>query len=429
MSISSAMYQGAAGLGSHSDAMGVISDNIANVNTVGFRSGRANFSDVLGGMIAGSRTGGGSQIGSVQTMFQEGSLLGTGRATDLSINGNGFFIVNGNVGGVDGSYYTRAGQFSLDDQGMLVNTEGLNVQGFGIDSSGSPTSQLGDLQVDGGAFPPSATGSVQIDANLDASTPVDPTPFDIANPGATSDYQNSVTVYDSLGNAHQLTMFYKKVADVPSAQWEVHAAVAGDDVDPAVAAEFTEVGTGTIDFDTSGALTGSSLASVNVPWAGASAATITLDLGTPAAGGGTGVDGLTSYAGASSASLVQQDGWAQGELADFEVLPDGTIEGRYTNGESRLLGQVATASFTSLDGLQRQGDSLFRAGGASSQPIVGVPGSNGHGGVVSGSLEGSNVDLAREFVSMISVQRGFQSNSRIITTADDMLTELISLKR
>lgn len=430
MSISSAMYQGAAGLGSHSDAMGVISDNIANVNTVGFRSSRANFSDVLGGMIAGSRSGAGSRIGSVQTMFQDGSLLGTGRATDLAINGNGFFIVNGNVGGVDGSYYTRAGQFSVDSAGMLVNQEGLNVQGYAIDATGAPSSQLGDLHIDSGAYPPSATSDVQLDANLDAATDVDPTPFDIGNPGATSDFQSSVTVYDSLGNAHQLTMFYKKVADVPTSQWEVHAAVAGGDLDPPVAQEFAEVGTGTLDFDATGALTASSLPSVNVAWAGANAATINLNLGTPTGTGGTGVDGITSYAGTSAIIRVEQDGWPQGELADFEVLPDGRIEGRYTNGVSRFLGQVATAAFTSLDGLERQGDALFRAtGGASGQPQVGAPGTNGHGGIVAGNLEGSNVDLAREFVSMIAVQRGFQSNSRIITTADDMLTELVQLKR
>lgn len=423
------MYNGAAGLGSHSAAMGVISDNIANVNTVGFRSSRANFADVLGGVMSGSRTGAGSMIGSVQTMFNEGSLLGTGNATDLALSGDGFFMVDGSVNGIDGRYYTRAGQFQVDDAGRMVNPAGLRVQGYGLDAAGNISSTLGDLQIGLGSLPPVATTTAGMDANLDAAQAIDPTPFDINDPGATSDFQSSVTVYDSLGNAHQLTMFFKKLVDTPAAQWEVHVATAGADLDPAVNQEFAELATGTLDFDTSGALSSSTLGSINVQWGGAAAASIDLDLGTPTSAGGTGLDGLTSYAGASAASLIEQDGSSTGELADYQILADGTIEGRYTNGETRALGQIATATFANVDGLERQGSSLFRAGGESRNPLVGTPGSNGSGAIVSGSLEGSNVDLAREFVTMIAVQRGFQSNSRTITTADEMLTELVQLKR
>jgi flagellar hook protein FlgE len=423
------MYNGAAGLGSHSAAMGVISDNIANVNTVGFRSSRANFADVLGGVMSGSRTGAGSMIGSVQTMFNEGSLLGTGNATDLALSGDGFFMVDGSVNGIDGRYYTRAGQFQVDDAGRMVNPAGLRVQGYGLDAAGNISSTLGDLQIGLGSLPPVATTTAGMDANLDAAQAIDPTPFDINDPGATSDFQSSVTVYDSLGNAHQLTMFFKKLVDTPAAQWEVHVATAGADLDPAVNQEFAELATGTLDFDTSGALASSTLGTINVQWGGAAAATIDLDLGTPTSAGGTGLDGLTSYAGASAASLIEQDGSSTGELADYQILADGTIEGRYTNGETRALGQIATATFANVDGLERQGSSLFRAGGESRNPLVGTPGSNGSGAIVSGSLEGSNVDLAREFVTMIAVQRGFQSNSRTITTADEMLTELVQLKR
>ncbi len=429
MSISSSMYNGAAGLGSHSDAMGVISDNIANVNTVGFRSSRANFSDVLGGMLAGSRTGAGSMIGSVQTMFDEGSLLGTGNATDLAIGGDGFFLVNGSVGGVDGTYFTRAGQFQLDSSGMLVNPQGLRVQGYGLDANGAQGSTLGDLQINTGTLPPVASTSIGLDANLDAGQAVNALPFDINDPGATSDYQTSATVYDSLGNARQITMFFKKTADAPTAQWNVHVAAAGSDVTPAVAQDYTELASGTLDFDTAGALSASTLGAINVQWAGAAPATLTVDLGSPTGAGGTGVDGLTSYAGASAASFLEQDGSPPGELSDYQVQPDGTIEGRYSNGETRSLGQVATATFTNVNGLERQGDSLFRATTQSQDPLVGIPGSSGRGAIVAGALEGSNVDLAREFVTMIAVQRGFQGNSRTITTADDMLTELVQLKR
>ena len=423
------MYNGAAGLGSHAQAMGVISDNIANVNTVGFRSSRANFTDVLGGVLSGSRMGAGSMIGSVQTMFNRGSLVGTGNATDLAIDGSGFFMVAGEVGGISGNYFTRAGQFQLDDSGSLVSTAGLNVQGYGLDATGGLSSTIGNMQIDTGTLPPTATANVSLDANLDAAQAINPVAFDINDPGATSDYQTSATVYDSLGNAHQLTTFFKKIVDTPTAQWEVHVTTAGADVDPAVATAFTELAAGTLSFDTNGALSASTLANVNVQWTGAAAGVITLNLGTPTGSGGTGVDGVTSYAGASAASAIEQDGVSTGELSDFEILSDGTIEGLYSNGQTRTLGQIATATFTNIDGLQRQGNALFRANNESGNPLIGTPGSGGLGSLVAGSLEGSNVDLAQEFVTMIAVQRGFQSNSRTISTADEMMTEINSLKR
>lgn len=429
MSITSSMYNGAAGLGSHSEAMGVISDNIANVNTVGFRSSRANFADVLGGMLAGSRTGAGSMIGSVQTMFESGSLLGTGNATDLAIQGNGFFVVHGAVNGIESNYYTRAGQFQVDENGFLVNPDGLRVQGYGLTGSGSLGTTPGDLQIDTGTLPPVATTNVAVDANLDATQAIDPTAFDINDPGATSDYSTSVTVYDSLGSPHQLTMFFKKLADAPTQQWEVHVAAAGADVQPPAASDYTEITSGTLDFDTAGALTASSLGAVNVPWSGAAAGAITLDLGTPTGSGGSGTDGITAYAGDSAASGLTQDGAGSGELADFEIQPDGTIEGRYSNGQTRALGQVATATFANVDGLQRQGNSLFTATARSNDPVVGVAGTDGHGSIVAGALEGSNVDLAQEFVDLISLQRSFQANSRVITTADGLLNDLINIVR
>jgi flagellar hook protein FlgE len=429
MSIQSSMYTGAAGLGSHSDAMGVISDNIANVNTVGYRASRANFADVLGGVVAGDQTGAGSRIGSVQTMFSQGALLGTGNASDLAISGNGFFIVDGSVDGVDGQYYSRAGQFRMDADGYLVNADDLRVQGYGLSPDGSVSASLDDLHLDAGTLPPIATTSLTVDANLDASQDIDATPFDIANPSATSDWSTSMTVYDSLGSAHQVTMFFKKTGDVPSQSWDVHVAAAGNDVTPAVAQDFTEVGTGTLAFDNNGALTSSTLAPVNVAWNGAAAATLTLDLGDPTATGGTGLAGITNYDGASSSHFLDQDGSGSGELAGFEVQSDGTVQGRYTNGESRALGRVATATFTNVESLQRAGNSLFRASLASHEPMIGAPGDAGRGAIVAGSLESSNVDLAQEFVTMIAVQRGFQANSRTITTADDMLTEIVSLKR
>ncbi|MBC8070952.1 MAG: flagellar hook protein FlgE [Deltaproteobacteria bacterium] len=429
MSIQSTMYTGAAGLGSHADAMGVIADNIANVNTVGFRASRANFSDVLGGIVAGDNIGAGSRIGSVQTMFSQGSLLGTGNASDLAISGDGFFVVEGAVNGIEGQYYSRAGQFRIDGDGFLVNADNLRVQGYGIDAGGTISASLDDLHLDAGTLPPIATTAISVDANLDATQAIDPTPFDINDPGGTSDWSTSLTTYDSLGVAHQVTMFFKKTADVPAQQWDVHVAVPGSEIDPAIAQDFAEVGTGTLDFDAVGSLAANSLGPINVQWAGAALAPLTVDLGDPTGTGGTGLGGITNYSGASASHFLDQDGSGSGELTGFEVQPDGTITGRYTTGESRSLGQLATATFSNVESLARTGNGLFATSLASQAPMIGGPGAAGRGSIVAGSLESSNVDLAQEFVTMIAVQRGFQANSRTITTADDMLTEIVSLKR
>jgi flagellar hook protein FlgE len=419
------MYTGVSGLSSHADAMNVISDNVANVNTIGFKASRANFSDVLGGVIGSQRTGAGSIISDVQNIFTQGSLLGTGNATDLAIRGEGFFVVL--PPGAASPMYTRAGQFEIDDNGFLVDQMGNRVQGYAGPDQGA---SFGDLLVDSASLPPTPTSSVEVDANLDAGVTANPaTPFDIDDPSATSDYSTSVTVYDSLGKAHTLELHFKKTADVPTPQWEVNVATAAADVAPPGTGERVLLATGTLDFGTDGTLSANTLTSVNVPWAGADAASIALDFGTPTGSGGTGVDGVTTAAGDSAATYLNQDGASSGDLGGFSIAQDGTVTGMYTNGESRQLGQIATATFTASNALNRAGGGLFTTSADSGDPIVGRPGSGGHGSIESGALESSNVDLASEFVNMIAVQRGFQSNSRSITTADEMLTEVVNIKR
>ena len=428
MSIASFMYTGISGLNSHSQAMSVISDNIANVNTVGFKSSRANFSDVLGGVIGGDRTGAGSMINDVQNIFNQGSLLGTGKATDLAIRGDGFFVVR-DPAGANAPLYTRAGQFEIDSEGFMVDLNGNRVQGYGTDSSGEISNALGNLFVNTAALAPTPSSSIEIDATLDADTEVSAVPFDIDDPGATSDFMTAVTVYDSLGNDHQLELYFKKTQTAPTPQWEVHVATAATDVTPPGAGERVELGVGTLDFNTDGSLAASSLANVNVAWAGADAATIDLNFGSGTGAGGTGVDGITTFAGESAASFVTQDGNGSGELGGFSITGDGMLTGMYTNGETRVLGQIAVARFVATGALERVGGGMFTATQESGDAIVGRPGSGGNGEILAGSLEASNVDLAAEFVSMITVQRGFQGNSRTITTADEMLNDVVNLKR
>lgn len=428
MSITGSMYTGVSGLSSHSDAMSVISDNIANVNTVGFKASRANFADILGGTIAGDRVGQGSRIGSVQTLFSNGSLLGTGQATDLALSGDGFFIVDDpNLGG--DPMYTRAGQFIMDEDGYMTDLSGNRVQGFLPDGGGNIGANLDDLLLNTASLAPTATTELSVDANLDAETAVSGVGFDIDNPIDTSDFSSIVTVYDSLGQPHDLELFFSKTQDAPTPAWEVNVAVASDDVAPAGPGTRTLLDTATLDFNADGTLAANPLASVNVPWSGANPGTIALDFGSPTGAGGTGADGISTYAAASATSSLSQDGFGSGDLGGIEVGEDGLINGLYTNGETRSLGQIATARFPSNEGLSDAGGGRFQATNQAGEPTISAPGNGGHGRVLSGSLEASNVDLAQEFVTMIAVQRGFQGNSRSITTADEMLSDVVSLKR
>ena len=429
MSIISTMYAGASGLNAHSDAMGVVSDNIANVNTFGFKKSRANFSDILGGTLRGRNVGQGAMVQSVQTNFLQGSFIGTGNTTDLAISGDGFFVVNGTFQGVNNSYYTRNGAFTLDENGFLQNGDGLRVQGYAADGNGGLLTAIGDMQIDTAAIAPSATNDLSIVANLDADQAVSGVAWDPANPGNTSDFSTSVTVYDSLGNEHQLEIYFQKTATTPNATWDYHVMAAGSELDPASANPLEELGTGTATFGTDGSLTSYDLNSVTANWLGADPATINLNFGSDTASGGSGVDGLTQYSLDSSVTFMSQNGYNSGDLAGLAIDDAGMLTGMYSNGEQRALGQLAMARFASNDGLTRQGSSLFAETRESGQAVVGAAGSGGRGSVLSGNLEASNVDLAQQFVEMISLQRGFQSNSRSITTADEMLGDVISLKR
>jgi len=410
--------------------MSVVSDNIANVNTIGYKRGRANFADVLGGQIGGNRAGAGSTIGGIQLSHTQGSLLGTGNTTDLAVRGEGFFLVNGTIDGVRADYYTRDGSFQIDKDGFVVNGDNLRVQGFPSDGNGGTLNSVGDLRLDLNSISPQPTNEVNIVANLDAERELGVSaPFDITDPNGTSDFSTSMTVYDSLGTGHQLEVYFQKSADTPVDQWNYHVVVPGDEVTPAAATAFTELGQGTMTFNSDGSMNTYDLTSVTAPWAGANSETVTLNFGTGTGAGGTGVDGVTNYALESATTFLSQDGFGSGDLAGLNIDETGTMLGLFSNGQQRVLGQVALARFSNNDGLERRGGGLFAATRESGSPVVGQGSSGGRGSIASGNLEASNVDLAQQFVEMIQLQRGFQSNSRSITTADEMLNEVLSIKR
>lgn len=432
MSLLTSMSSGTTGLASASAELSVIGDNIANANTVGFKSGRAAFEDALAQSVIGGlgQIGLGSRLQAVQRLLTQGALSNTGVATDLALQGQGFFVLHGTASdGRTGTYLTRAGQFTMDRDGYLVNLDGMRVQGFPADATGALSPASGDLLVGNASSQPRASANVTVKGNLSADA-VTPPPFDPANPAATSNFVTSVTVYDSLGRTHQLQVYFRNNGPVAPPgvgnSWDWHALTDGATLTPPTTGA-VEVATGTMTFDAQGLLTGVTQSS-NFNPAGALPQPLNFNFGDPLPPG-TGMAGITQAAGASVSTFVGQDGWAAGQLSSVQIDKTGAIQGVFTNGQTRTLGAVAVATVPAGDQLERVGSNLLAETRASGQMVMGMAGEGGRAFVSSGTLEQSNVDIAEQFVRMIAAQRAFEANSKTITTADQLLSELIAMKR
>ena len=430
MSILRAMYAGVSGLTAETSALGVVGDNVANTNTIGFKQSRAIFADVLGAAVGGHDPGSGVRMTRTQQIFAQGALVNTGQATDVALSGDGFLVVDGTVDGTKGNFFTRAGQLTLKNDGSLVTVDGLAVQGYSSDASatGQFSTSLGTLRLPNAPIPPKATTSMKISANLDASASVPALPFDAANPSKTSNLATSMTMYDSLGNGHVMDVYFAKTG---AGAWNYHVMAKGSEVTGGPATGNMEVAGGTLTFDSAGELlddvpTGSG----TISFEGATASQpVGLDFGKPLAVGGTGLRGLTQYGSPSSVASQSQDGYASGALSGVKIDSDGVVNGVYTNGQTLAAGQLAIAKFQSNDGLGRAGHNLWVATRESGDAALGAVGQGGRAALVSGSLEQSNVDITQQFVELISHQRAFQANSKTITTADQMLQELMTIKQ
>ena len=426
-----AMNSGVSGLMAEDQAIGVVGDNIANVNTTGFKSQRAIFQDVLGhSILAGTSSalpGSGVRVGSVQQMFTQGALSNTGVSTDLALSGDGFFTVKGAVNGLQGDFYTRAGNFNINKDGYVVNPQGLELQGYMANADGTYQASVSSLKVPTSALPAHATQNATITANLDASSAVPAVAFDVTDPANTSNYSTAMTVYDSLGQAHDVDVYFAKTS---AGNFDWHAVAKGDDLNPPQPGVNVELGTGTLNFTTDGALNSVTGNTFTADFGGATAGqVVTIDFGTSIAAGGTGLDGTTQYASPSNVSSQSQDGYSSGDFSGIAVDGQGVVTGMYTNGQQLSIGQLAIAKFRSNDGLGRAGQNLWIETRESGAVAFGTASSGGRGAVSAGALEGSNVDLATEFVGLIQHQRSFSANSKTITTADEMLQELIGIKR
>ena len=429
MGLSSALFTSVSGLDATGTAISVIGDNIANVNTPGFKARRAEFSDVLGQSIAAgggfSQLGAGTQTSRIATVFSQGTFETTARTTDLAIEGRGFFIVDGN----QGRSYTRAGIFGFDQDGFLVDPAGSRVQGFGIDPvTQLPLGTLGDVQLSTSLSAPRASTDLTLSLNLDSDQPQPPpvTVFDPADPAGSSSFSTPVTLYDSLGNDHAVTVYYTNTG---VGTWNWTAAVApGETTDlPANAGDQVVVqGSGTLTFDLNGNLTGNAgSATFNFTGGGAPGQTVSIGFG-PTGSTNTGLR-TTQFADDSATTAFTQDGFAPGQLQSISVDPDGFITGQFSNGETIPLAQLGLANFANVEGLVQTGNNNLIESRTSGQALIGAPRSGNLGSVRSSNLEQSTVDLAAEFVKLIINQRAFQANTRTVSTTNELLANLVTL--
>jgi len=403
------------GLTAASDALAVISNNLANINTVGFKESRASFRDLFyqvfgtNGANDPIQVGEGVALGSVTPTFTDGNLEGTGVSTDASITGNGLFATESN--GV--LQFTRAGNFTINSQGELTTQDGQRVMGYAaVNGVISPSQTLSPIVVnDGQLIPASPTSTIQTQTNLDASSAV----------GAT--FSTPITVYDSLGTSHVLTdQFTKTAANAWSYQITLPAADTGGTGAPTV------VASGTLTFNGDGTLATPTAPVTGIAIAGladgANDMNITWNLQDA-----TGNALLTQTSSPSATANTFQNGYASGTLSDFNIGSDGTIEGSFTNNQTLALGQIVLANFANPQGLLRMGQNSFQTTLSSGAPVIGVAGSGGRGTITGGSLEQSNVDIATEFSNMIVTQRGYQANARVVTTFDQLTQDTINMKQ
>jgi flagellar hook protein FlgE len=452
MGILSSLFTGVSGLNANGNALTVLGNNIANLNTVGFKSSRSVFADLisasLGGVGGSIQTGLGVALNGVQGNFNQGSFSTTSNALDLAIEGNGFFVLRDENGG---SFYSRAGQFKLDAQSRIVDPSGFLLQGYQVNDAGVVTANIGGVTLPATTAPPSATSMIDIGSNLNSQAPT--SVFSLADPSGSSQFSTTTTVYDSLGNSHLLTTYFSKNA---ANTWNYNIVGSTNDIVTAnydasninATLGIARLASGTLTFTTSGALdtesvitsydtgtpggtAGGTVGEARIDFAGATLdQLITFNFGTSVTtDSGAGVDLTTQFGRVSGIVQQSQNGFGAGALQTFSVEADGLINGRFSNGQVRPVAQLALAHFPDPQGLVRAGGNVFAESGSSGQPLVGAATSAGLGRILSNTLELSNVDLGESFIDMIAAQRGFQANSRVVTTSDEMLQELVNLKR
>ncbi len=397
------------GLNAASADLGVTANNVANVNTTGFKMSRAQFAEVFAvgtQSVSSSASGSGVRLSGISQQFTQGNIDFTDNALDLAIGGEGFFVLSDN----GARSYTRAGAFGVDNQGHVVNATGARLQAYpyagnGLFNTGTPQ----DLQLTIGANPPSASTQAEFGINLPADAPLPANPvFDSSDPSSFN-HTTSVTLYDSLGSAHTATVYFIKDA-VPNT-WNTQVEIAGNPV----------AGAGQIVFNPDGSLLSPAgglmpLAPYN-PGTGANPISVSLDFET-----------ATQFGDNFGVNSLSQDGFTTGRLTGVSVDSEGVVFARFTNGQSTSLGKLALANFINPQGLQQLGDTAWGESFQSGDALLGEAGTASFGNIQSGALESSNVDLTAQLVQMITAQRNFQANAQMISTADTVTQTVINIR-
>lgn len=396
--------QGLSGLNAASEALDVVGNNIANSQTVGFKSGSIAFADVF----AGSQIGMGVQVAGVNQSFADG-VLGAGSGEfDMAIQGNGFFRLTDDAGRI---YYSRNGQFQQDENGYIINNQNMYVTGY--QATGTPPSiqqgaAVGPIQIPTGQMPAKASDSGEMKGNLDSEEEVvTKTPFDATN-SDTYTSMSQVTAYDSQGNEHTVNVYYVKES---ANEWSVYS----NDV-TAPAPDYTHT---TLQFDANGNQTSSSLPTLSInssAYNGAAPLSFNMDL-----------SGITQQHATTAVDCPTTNGYAPGKFNGCTIGESGEIIANYSNGETQLLGQVVLSSFANPGGLESKGNNCWQETPSSGQPATGVSGSGSLGSLYGGKLEASNVDLSQQMVDMIVYQRNYQSNSQTIKTQSEIMQTLVNL--
>ncbi len=407
-SLLSSLFTGVSGLTSNSEAMGIIGDNISNANTVGFKSSKAVFSDLFSTILAnGSITrqlGRGSQLSGSLKEFSQGAFESSTNALDMAIDGSGFFVVNNGTG----NQYTRAGQFRLNENGLVQAVTGEILQGQKI-TNDLVSADVGNIDLAGVQSAPQATTTFTLGANLDGAAT------------AASTFTSPVTIYNSVGTQVIASVKFTKVADANSWGYTISTSEG----------TLTSGASGTVSFDSSGNLTSPTTdQTIVIDYSAAKTPALTQNLTWDLIGSSGITNGkLTGFSAASNNNSLVQDGFSTGTLVGLTTNSTGIISGLFNNGQTDQLFQVTLGDFLAPSGLQRGGNNLFSETAESGQVVLGTAGTGGFGDLTGQSLELSNVDLAEQFVTMIQTQQAFQASARIITTTDDLLTEAVNLVR
>lgn len=414
---------GLSGMRAASRDLNVTGNNIANAGTAGFKQSRAEFADVYAASMLGSgknQQGSGVLLSEVSQLFNQGNINETQNALDLAINGNGFFQVSNN-GALS---YTRAGYFGTDNQGFIVDNFGNNLQGYATDNNGKlENGKISDLQIKTTSQEPKPTSQFKQSFNLNSTNEaLDPLGFDPTDP-KTYNSSTSTSIYDSQGNAHVMTQYFVKTD--PN-KWTMNTLI--DGVNPQAPGSTAPQET-VLEFDSAGKLVGDGKISLNdwVP------ATVTNGVGTPNNAAASpelkmDISGATQFANSFAVNSVSQDGYTTGELAGIEIDDTGTIFARYTNGQSKVQGQVVLADFANVQGLIPVGKTQWVQSLASGEPVRNPGGTGTLGAIQSGALEDSNVELSDQLVNLIVAQRNYQANAKTIETESAITQTIINLR-